>query len=806
MTIRTIRSSPTKLGIIAVLAALALVVSGLCSPALASNLVPQTPLPGKSFTKYLDPLPFFGPGGAVPRVTGTVVPGLQSIDVTYNEFQQSGDLQPLPSNFMYGGNFPNPPITPNTAITGTLVWGYDVGGTLPLWPGVTVEATVGTPTRVTYTNNLPSAAPYSILQKYVTVDQTLHWANPFNLAPGDPNRFNPYAGPVPVVPHLHGGITPSAYDGGPDQWFTNGSAPGTFSTHGPGYRTIFGTAADNQCIYQYPNDQEPATLWFHEHTLGATRTNVFSGLAAYYFLRGYNDDGVPGANKLPASDSGTNTAREIEIAIQDRSFDTQGQLFFPDVGLNPTIHPFWVPEFVGDVITVNGKVWPTLTVDPVRYRFRFLEGSNARFYNLSFQATTGPQGAKKPLPSFWVIGTDGGFLDTPVNTPTLLFAPGERYDTIVDFSAFAGQTFLIVNDARAPYPGGAPASPSTVGQIMQIVVNPQTNPPFVDSSYNPDPATGGGGPIRNAAGDGLPINLPPIVRLASNGQLAVNPADNTKKVTPTRVRQLTLNEVIGKGGPLEILVNNTKWNGVRPDGSVNADAKAYTLTTGNGGNDATNYLTELPQNGSTEVWEIINLTADSHPIHIHEFQFQLLNRQAFTMNGSKGYLAAYNAAFQGGVFTPAYGPPFAYKKTNLAGTQEFETLTRTDGSTVSAPIIGGNPNIVPFLSGPVILPRPYEDGWKDTFIMNPGEVTRVVVRWTPQNIPVGGETPGTNQFTTFDPTNFGNPPGGVILDNPADVANPQGPGYVWHCHIIDHEDNEMMRPYIPVSNPDNNKD
>jgi spore coat protein A len=774
-----------------VLIALGFVAFAFCSGAWASQLVAQTPLPGKSLTKYLDPLPFFGPGGATPRINGT-----SPFTVTYNEFQQQGALQPLPSNFVYGGTLPD-----GTPITGTLVWGYNVGASLPLWPGVTVEASVGTPSRVTYTNNLPGTPPYSNLQKYLTVDQTLHWANPFNYAMTDPNRFNPYVGPVPVVPHLHGGITPSAYDGGPDQWFTNGSVatipPATFSTHGPGYRTIAGAAA-NQCIYQYPNTQEPATLWFHEHTLGATRTNVYGGLAAFYFLRGNNDNGVPGVGKLPASDPGPPAkAREIEIAIQDRMFDTQGQLFFPDVGLNPTVHPFWLPEFIGDTITVNGKAWPTLTVDPVRYRFRFLEGSNARFYNLSFQVVGGAQGAKKPLPSFWVIGTDGGFLDNPVNTPTLLFAPGERYDTIVDFSAFAGQTFLIVNDAKAPYPGGAPASPSTVGQIMQIVVNAQTTPPFVDTSYNPDPATGGGGPIRNSAGNGLPVNLPPIVRLAdpATGQLAAG-------VTPLRVRQLTLNENIGKGGPLEILVNNTKWNGLRPDGSFNADAKPYTLSTGNGGNDATNYLTELPQNGSTEIWEIINLTADSHPIHIHEFQFQILNRQAFTMNGTKGYLAAYNAAFPGGVYVPAYGPPFAYTKTNVTGTQEFETFNRVSGGPVPAPIIGGNPNVFNFLSGPVILPRPYEVGWKDTFIMNPGEVTRVMVRWTPQNIAVGAAVPGTNYFS-FDPTNFGNPANGVIPDNPADVANPPGPGYVWHCHIIDHEDNEMMRPYIPVKNANN---
>ena len=734
-------------------AALAVLVAGSGSGALASNLVPQTPLPGKSLTKYLNPLPFF----AGIRVDGTV-----PYTVTYNEFQQSGDLSLAP---FYTGVFPGT----TTAVTGTLVWGYDVGGKGPSWPGFTVVANVSTPSLVTYKNTLPVSG--SLLQKYITVDQTLHWADPLQNG----MVMTPYIGPPPVVPHLHGAVVPSAFDGGPDQWFTPAGGLYPNGIHGPGYRTIAGAAAD-EAIYRYPNiDQEPTTLWFHEHTLGATRTNVYSGLAAYYFLRGNGDDGLGGPGKLP------DDAHEVEIAIQDRMFDTQGQLFFPDVGLNLMVHPFWIPEFIGDTITVNGKVWPTLTVDPRRYRFRLLEGSNARFYNLSFQAVGGPQGAKKPLPSFWVIGNDGGFLDNPVTTPTLLFAPGERYDTIVDFTNFAGQTFLIVNDARAPYPGGKPVDPSTVGQIMQIVVN-QTA--VVDDSYNP----ASGVPLRGAGATAT--TLSPIVRLADplTGQLAAG-------VTPARVRQLTLNEVMGKGGPLEVLVNNTKWSGLRADLITPiTDGQAYTISS-NSGNDATSYLTELPQNGSTEVWEIINTTADSHPIHIHEFQFQILNRQAINMGGSKGYLAAYNTAF-GGAFVPAFGPPLPYN--TVQGTKTF---TRADNTpTPAINIIGGNPNVDLFLSGAALLPRPYEVGWKDTFIMHPGEVTRVVVRWTPQNIAVGS-TAGTNYFS-FDPTKFGNPLNGVVTS----AANPEGPGYVWHCHIVDHEDNEMMRPYIPVNNANNTKD
>jgi FtsP/CotA-like multicopper oxidase with cupredoxin domain len=160
-----------------------------------------------------------------------------------------------------------------------------------------------------------------------------------------------------------------------------------------------------------------------------------------------------------------------------------------------------------------------------------------------------------------------------------------------------------------------------------------------------------------------------------------------------------------------------------------------------------NYLSELPQEGDTELWEIINLTMDAHPIHTHLTQFQLMNRQAFDMNK---YMPVYDAAF-GGMFMPAYGPPKAY---------EFY-----------APILGGNPDITPYLQGPVKPPDANEAGWKDTVMMLPGTVTRILVRFAPTDAPI-------------------NDPGAYAFNPRSDFAP-----FVWHCHIVDHEDNEMMRPY-----------
>ncbi len=650
----------------------------------------QTPLPGNMIQKYVDPLPHFA---------GARVDGTNPLTVSMHEFQQPV----LPSTFVYPAQF-----------TGTYVWGYKVGSAPALYPGFTIEAQRGTATAITYSNELPTA-PF--LQNYLIYDQTLHWANPDNLSMDDPARMNPFFGPPPTVVHLHGGEVPSEYDGGPDQWFTPDGI------HGPGYRTA-SPVASYAAEYVYPNTQEATTLWFHDHTLGATRLNVYAGLAAFYFLRDWakvRNDLPGGPNDVevqePLPGGGTKSYKpEIEIVIQDRMFDTNGQWFFPHIGDNPE-HPFWIPEFLGDAIVVNGKTWPYLDVEPRRYRFRLLNGSNARFYNMWIEnrvtATAGP--------IIWQIGTDGGMLDLPVPLTNLLIAPGERADIIIDFSGFAGQTLTIRNNARAPFPKGGTADPQTVGQIMQFRVGMAiSDPSGADPSY--DPATYGS--------------------LRTN-----NPIIWFNTAAPDVTRQLTLNEVMGLFGPLEALVNNSKWAGKRPDG---------TPLPGGYPDGQGNILTELPLVGSTEVWEVINLTGDAHPIHLHLVQFQLISRQKFNVNK---YMKVYDAAFPTGVYIPDYGPPLDYFTANADGA------------------LGGNPAIGRYLQG--IRPmNPNESGWKDTIIMYPGEVTRIAVRFAPQDLMT--TVSGTNYFD-FDPTS--------------------GPGYVWHCHIIDHEDNEMMRPYNLFTTP-----
>lgn len=704
----------------------------LAGSALAGQGIP---LPGNKIPQFVDPLPLLSVAGGQME---TVIAGTGEITLNMLELQANM----MPSTFVPANGLP---------YTGTWVFGYRVGPTaapasaVDTYIGPVIVATRGIPTQVRYVNNLTA----NNIAWRDWIDQSLHWANPGNEpmminCMGNPNK---YMGPVPAVPHLHGAEDPAVIDGGPEAWFlSNESIPGTWTAFGSAYYAgtdVAGLganpAAANEAIYRYPNSQEASPLWFHDHLLGATRLNAtFAGLAGAYPIIDPTLTLPTGLHPVGLQQGATGPVNyTVPLVLQDRMFDTNGQLYFPNVGINPE-HPDWVPEFVGDTIVVNGKVWPYMNVDQQRYRFFLIDGSNSRPYDMFLQDLI----SKVKGPRMWVIATDGGYLDSPVLIDpnatgqqvkagvqkSLMMMPGERYEIIVDFADPVWKGLLAAKKAAfpldlilrntAPTVDGNPDA-SLDGRIMQFRVS--ANAP-VDNSYNP--------------ASGIPIR--------SGGQTIkrlVNTATGALAVTPDKTRELVLVEIEGPGGPLEVLVNNTKWNGKRPDDTSIPGSK---LVLGN-------WNTELPIEGETEVWEVVNTTADAHPIHLHGVQFQILNRQAFD---AEAFGEAYEAAFPGEDFIPAYGPPLDYGPSLASGFK-----------------YGGNPDVSPFLLG---LPMPQlanEAGWKDTAIMPSGAVTRIAVRFAPQDVNVG-----TVGSFTFNPS---------ALDG----------AYVWHCHITDHEDNEMMRPY-----------
>ena len=193
-----------------------------------------------------------------------------------------------------------------------------------------------------------------------------------------------------------GMVLPNAADN-PAGYATVGTWYDFFNSKGSG-----GTWAPGTATFDYPNSQRPSTAWYHDHTLGMTRLNVYAGPAGFYLIRSNNAADNPsvtggGAAVLPGPAPGFGAAPfyEIPIAIQDRSFNLDGSLFYPNSRVffdgfigpyipNSDVSPIWNPEFFGNHMVVNGKTWPFLAVEPRRYRFRLLNGCQSRFLILSF--------------------------------------------------------------------------------------------------------------------------------------------------------------------------------------------------------------------------------------------------------------------------------------------------------------------------------------------------------------------------------------------------------------------------------------
>ena len=506
----------------------------------------------------------------------------------------------------------------------TAVWGYgSINHTGSFHtPAPTFEAKQGRVTRVKWINGLVDGMG-NFRRHLLPIDQTLHWANPSGPRDGMGLSPQPYKGPVPLVTHLHGGHSFDDSDGYPEAWFLPAAndIPVGYATEGTWYNFFrkkaaarLGTPwAPGTATYDYANDQPATTLWVHDHTLGMTRANVYAGLAAFYLLRG-GDDAI--ARQLPD--------HEIPILIQDRSFNADGSLFFPadraffegvsktDLQIpfipknacdgNPSdVSPIWNPEFFGNTMMVNGNTWPFLDVEQRRYRFRLLNGCNARTLLLKLDRDTLP---------LWQIGSDGGYLPQPAKLGQLLMAPAERADVIVDFTNVpVGTTITLLNiGPDSPFGGGVsgidypPADPQTTGGVMQFRVRSSRS---VDASTPPER-----------------LSLPPAAAPSTAGaklrRVSLNELDSatvTVAANADGTYQIPIREVCGDPtavpfGPSIGLL-----------GTVNADGTGNPLAW-------MDPVSENPGVG-TELWEIRNFTADAHPIHIHQTQFRILSRAPF---------------------------------------------------------------------------------------------------------------------------------------------------------------------------------
>ncbi len=450
------------------------------------------------------------------------------------------------------------------------MWSYGDTALAPL-----IEARSGEPLQVEWVNDLPTRHLFPI-------DHSLH-----GCGTDIPD--------VRANVHLHGGRTPSASDGYPEDWYVPGKS----------------------LVCTYPLQQDAATLWYHDHAMGLNRLNIYAGLFGMALVRDRTEDAL----HLPSG------PYEIPLMIYDRMVTKDGQLYYPESG-DPE-HP-WVSEFGGEAILLNGKMFPYLEVEPRLYRIRLLNAANSRFFNLSFAEDAGH------THPFHHIGGDQGLLAAPVPMKQLLIAPAERADLLIDFSAAAGRNVHLV---------------SGLANVMQFRVATHSSAGAAHSSR---------GSMRDEWGTNtLPTTLRPVER--------------TTESAATVTRTITLTEFDNQHGDTMIMVlNKRRWQ---------------------------DPVTETPKLGATEIWEFVNLTEDTHPMHLHLVRFQILDRRviddyAFRMKNTRRYL--------------------------------------TDATP----------------------PEPHERGWKDVVQCPPTQITRIIV--------------------TFDG---------------------YAGKYLYHCHILEHEANDMMRPF-----------
>jgi spore coat protein A, manganese oxidase len=442
----------------------------------------------------------------------------------------------------------------------TRLWGYASS-----FPGPTFETRSNQGLLVEWVNELPEA-------HFLPLDHNLHGAEA-----GKPE--------VRTVVHLHGAKAPPDSDGYPENWYVPGKS----------------------AVCHYPNHQEAAMLWYHDHALGINRLNVFAGLFGAFIVRDEFEDGL----NLPRG------KYEAPLVLCDRILDPEGQLNYPVSGEAKSP---WVPEVFGNAILVNGKLFPYLEVEPRKYRFRVLNGANGRFFHLTLSVE------KSAGTTFYQIGSDQGLLSAPAPLRLLSLAPGERADLIVDFTSAAGANMILKNDNLS---------------LMQF---------RIAQKGAPDEST-------------LPRALRAVARIPESS------AVKTRMLTLVEVDDLVQR-------PVTMLLNNAHWD--MP-------------------------VTENPVLDTIEIWNLVNLTDDAHPIHLHLVRFQILDRRPFNV-----------------------GTYWAHNEVKY--------------------------------TGEAVLPEPGELGWKDTVRADPGMVTRIIVKF--------------EGFTGR---------------------------YVWHCHILEHEDNEMMRPFDVVA-------
>jgi FtsP/CotA-like multicopper oxidase with cupredoxin domain len=533
------------------------------------------------------------------------------------------------------------------------VWGFD-----GMVPGPTIEAERGQPVTVDWRNELQGIFPVTdtVAPEATDADGVPVQCLP-GLSGGEPDRHAAELTGQTVV-HLHGGLTPASYDG----WAENLFAPG------------------QPAVFHYPMDQRAALLWYHDHVMGITKLDVYAGLAGLWIVRDERERelGLPEGPPF-----------EVPLLIQDRNFDLdeQGRLTGRLVHkTDPEVMEAFPPFTV-----VNGKVWPVLEIRPATYRFRVLNGSNARTYRLVLVRDGAPEGAR-----ITQIGTDHGLLLAPVPVPAdgLVLASAERADLLVDFSDLSPSTELtLLTTAAAPFDGSSlPAEDAeNAADLEGLLPYPQV------MRFRVAGEAASRGPIpRELATDFEPPTAEALVG-APRRAIALVERELEGMPNMLTMRELAAAPTGADDSPLVTVSDGAETTRYRVVAAHFEDATTF-----------------FPMLGRYEVWQLINLTSDTHPIHLHLDPFRLLSRRPLRYEIPDGGIG----------------------DRDLVATVTVER----DPDDELDHVIDEN-----------------ELGLKDTVRVNPNELVEIAVR-----------------FTSYSGR------------------------FMYHCHILEHEDRDMMRPFVTM--------
>jgi FtsP/CotA-like multicopper oxidase with cupredoxin domain len=648
-----------------------------------------------------------------------------------NPFQ---DFLPIPDVVRPKGNNPNnrhlsieakvKDVHLHQDLPPTRVWSYQLEdgkvvkqGTGDTYLGPTIEVQRGDKVHVAWENDITDASlndgklPYEVVKVPYT-DGTLpipqNEPGKAGALPdaGATNTFDSMRAPLrnlkaALVTHLHGGRTQADSDGWADDT----------------------AIAEQTAYYTYHNDQAATMLWYHDHANHVTRLNVFAGLAGAWLIR----DSEEGDLGLPDGDY------ELPLVIQDRNLDLDkdkftGALLHKTEVVKDKNQDGGPAEFFGPYTLVNGKIWPKAEVEPRLYRLRVLNGSNARTYRLML---IGDQGISQDT-LIWQIGCDQGLVENLLPFPStgLVLMPGERVDLLVDFSCHPNQQLYLWNTAEAPFSNDPTYIPDPVAELAILNtgnINDAGRRPYpqimrfdVKANASSDSHQLPTAPLRPAQLVDLTTDMP--IRLMALVEKSADPdiIDDTAMLVFWEYVEDTEKTPAPAGAEIVLFTY------VHPATNLPVPAKRY-WKAAEEFYDRLNWEIHL---GDTEQWYIVNISPDTHPVHVHLVDMNVNQRYSYTLSGTSSDPA--NNPFPNGIPDPDTGVPNwvvdgkAHQLTDITATTKQEV-------------------------------DPDQTGPKDTVRINPGEMIGVAMKFSP--------------FCGR---------------------------YVYHCHILEHEDHDMMRSFVVV--------